>query len=122
MSKLVSRLEERLDVKLLHRTTRRLALTPEGETFHLRTRDILAALEDAEAEVSQAGRVPRARLRINCVSGFAFHELGNALPTFVARYPEVRIEMAVTDRVVDLLTENAVVGIRSGVVTESTVR
>lgn len=114
LSKLVTRLEKRLDVRLLHRSTRRLALTPEGETFYVRARDILAALKDAEAEVSGAGRVPRGRLRINCVTGFAFHELANALPAFAARYPEVRIEMAVTDRVVDLLAENADVAIRSG--------
>jgi DNA-binding MarR family transcriptional regulator len=66
VSKLISRLEDRLGVRLLHRTTRRLALTPEGETFYLRSRDILGAIEDAETEVSSAGRTPRGRLRINC--------------------------------------------------------
>ncbi|MER1966327.1 LysR family transcriptional regulator [Castellaniella sp. GW247-6E4] len=116
VSKLVSRLEDRLEVRLLHRTTRRLSLTPEGDIFHLRARDILAAIEDAEAEVSQAGRMPRGRLRINCVTGFAFHELANALPVFSARYPDMHIELAVTDRVVDLLAENADIGIRSGAI------
>jgi DNA-binding transcriptional LysR family regulator len=118
VSKLISRLEDRLDVRLLHRTTRRLSLTSEGEVFHLRARDILASIEDAEAEVSQAGRTPRGRLRINCVTGFAFHELATALPAFSARHPDIRIELAVTDRVVDLLAENADIGIRSGTVTD----
>jgi DNA-binding transcriptional LysR family regulator len=114
VSKLITRLEDRLGVRLLHRTTRRLALTPEGETFHLRARDILAAIEDAEAEVSRSGQRPRGRLRVNCVPAFALHQLVPALPDFVARYPDIELELATTDRVVDLLEENADVGIRTG--------
>lgn len=114
VSKLITRLENRLGVRLLNRTTRRLSLTTEGETFYLRVRDILAAIEDAEAEVSLAGQNPRGRLRINCMTGFAFHELARVLPRFIERYPEVSIELAATDRVVDLLAENADVGLRSG--------
>jgi len=118
VSKLVTRLEDRLGVRLLHRTTRRLALTPEGETYHLRARDILAAIDDAEAEVSRAGRRPRGRLRVNCVPAFAFHRLAPALTDFRARYPEIELDLAIADRVVDLLAENADVGIRTGTVEE----
>jgi DNA-binding transcriptional LysR family regulator len=118
VSKLVTRLEDRLGVRLLHRTTRRVALTPEGETYHARASDILAAIDDAEAEVSQAGRQPRGRLRVNCVPAFAFHQLMPALPDFVARYPAVQLDLAITDRVVDLLAENADVGIRTGSITD----
>jgi DNA-binding transcriptional LysR family regulator len=114
VSKLVTRLEDRLGVRLLHRTTRRVALTSEGETYYLRARDILAAIDDADAEVSQAGRQPHGRLRVNCVPAFAFHQLMPALPEFVARYPAVQLDFAITDRVVDLLEENADVGIRTG--------
>jgi DNA-binding transcriptional LysR family regulator len=114
VSKLITRLEDRLGVRLLHRTTRRLALTPEGETYYLRARDILTAIDDAEAEVSRAGQRPRGRLRVNCVAAFAFHQLAPSLIDFHARYPEIELELAVTDRVVDLLVENADVGIRSG--------
>lgn len=116
VSKLVTRLEDRLGVRLLHRTTRRLSLTPEGETYHLRAREILAAIDDAEAEVSRAGRRPRGRLRVTCFSAFALHHLMPALPDFLASFPEVDLEFAVNDRVVDLLAENADVGIRSGAV------
>jgi DNA-binding transcriptional LysR family regulator len=91
-----------------------VALTTEGETYYLRARDILAAIDDADAEVSRAGQRPRGRLRISCVSAFALHQLMPALPDFVARYPEVALEIAVTDRVIDLLTENVDIGIRSG--------
>lgn len=114
VSKLITRLEDRLGVRLLHRTTRRLALTPEGEIYHLRARDILAAIDDAEAEVSRAGQRPRGRLRVSCVAAFAFHQLTPALPHFFARFPDIELELGVTDRVVDLLAQNADVGIRSG--------
>ena len=116
VSKLVTRLEDRLGVRLLHRTTRRIALTSEGETYHLRARDILAAIDDAEAEVSRAGQRPRGRLRVNCVPAFALHQLMPALPDFAAQYPEVQLDFAITDRVVDLLAENADVGVRTGLV------
>jgi DNA-binding transcriptional LysR family regulator len=114
VSKLITRLEDRLGVGLLHRTTRRVTLTPEGETYFVRARDILAAIDDAEAEVSTAGQHPRGRLRVNCVSAFANHQLMPALPSFLACYPEIELQIAVTDRVVDLLAEDADLGIRSG--------
>lgn len=114
VGKLVTRLEDRLGVRLLHRTTRRVALTAEGETYHLRARDILAAIEDADAEVSQAGQRPHGKLRVNCVPAFAFNQLMPVLPLFVSRYPDIQFDLAITDRVVDLLEENADVGIRTG--------
>jgi DNA-binding transcriptional LysR family regulator len=114
VSKLVTRLEDRLGVRLLHRTTRRLSLTPEGETYHLRARDILAAIDDAEAEVSRAGQRPRGRLRVNCPPAFALNQLAPTLSKFLAQYPEVELELTVTDRLIDLLAENADIAIRSG--------
>ena len=95
VSKLITRLEDRLGVRLLHRTTRRLALTPEGEISHLRTRDVLAAIDDAEAEVSRAGSRPRGKLRVTCVTAFALHQLMPALPEFFAACPDVELELAV---------------------------
>jgi DNA-binding transcriptional LysR family regulator len=118
VSKLVSRLEDRLGVRLLHRTTRRLAMTPEGETYYQRARDILAAIEDAESEVSRAGINPRGRLRVNCGTGVGLYALAPVLPDFLARYPQVDVELAITDRVIDLIAENADVAIRTGPVTD----
>src|SRR5712672_1309304 len=66
VSKLVSRLEDRLGVRLLHRTTRRLGLTAEGEVYLLHARDILLAIDDAEAKVSRTDQRPRGRLRVTC--------------------------------------------------------
>jgi DNA-binding transcriptional LysR family regulator len=114
VSKLVTRLEDRLGVRLLHRTTRRLSLTPEGETYHLRARDIIAAIEDAEAEVSRSGRRPSGRLRVNCVPAFALNQLSPVLSDFLKAYPDIELELTLTDRVVDLLAENADVAIRVG--------
>jgi DNA-binding transcriptional LysR family regulator len=82
VSKLIARLEDRLGMRLIHRTTRRLSLTPEGEKYHLRGRDILAAIEEAEAEVSQAGRRVQGRLRINCLPAFAINQLAPSSPLF----------------------------------------
>jgi DNA-binding transcriptional LysR family regulator len=118
VSKLITRLEDRLGVRLLHRTTRRLSLTPEGETYYLRAREILAAIEDAEAEVSRAGQRPRGRLRVNCVPAFALNQLAAKLSVFLERCPEVELELALTDRIVDLIAENADVGIRVGVIAD----
>jgi DNA-binding transcriptional LysR family regulator len=118
VSKVISRLEDRLGIRLLHRTTRRLALTPEGETYQVRAQDILAAIDDADAEVARLGTTPRGRLRVNTGTAFALHELVAALPDFMARYPEIELDLSVTDRVVDLLAENADVAIRTGQVTD----
>ncbi len=118
VSKLVTRLEDRLGVRLLHRTTRKLSLTPEGETYYLRAREILLAIEDAEAEVSRAGQRPRGRLHVNCVPAFALNQLAAKLSVFLERCPEVEIELALTDRVVDLIAENADLGIRVGVIAD----
>jgi DNA-binding transcriptional LysR family regulator len=80
VSKLVSRLEERLSVRLLHRTTRRLALTSEGEVYFARARHILSDIDEAEAEVARSRGSPRGRLHVNTSIAFAVHQLAPALP------------------------------------------
>jgi DNA-binding transcriptional LysR family regulator len=114
VSKLVSRLEDRLGVRLLERTTRRLALTPEGEAFLARARRIVADIEEAEAEVASVRAAPRGRLHINSGTAFGLHQLAPALADFLARYPEVDIELSITDRLVDLIDEQADIAVRSG--------
>src|SRR5438128_474293 len=75
VSKLVSRLEDRLGVRLLHRTTRRLALTAEGEVYFARAREILADIAEVEAEVAKSRGAPRGRLQINVGNAFGVHQL-----------------------------------------------
>ena len=119
VSKLVGRLEDRLGVRLLHRTTRRLALTAEGDVYFARARQILVDAEELEAEVTRWRGSPRGRLRVNASIAFAVHQLATILPEFLARYPQLEIELSVTDRIIDLVEEHADVTIRNGRVADT---
>ncbi|KAB2849919.1 MAG: LysR family transcriptional regulator [Hyphomicrobiaceae bacterium] len=114
VSKLISRLEDRLGVRLLQRTTRRLDLTPEGEIYFTRVRRILAEIDDTEAEVARVRCAPRGRLRVNSGTAFGLHQLADALPDFLVRYPEISVELSLTDRAVGLVEGHADVLIRHG--------
>ena len=113
VSKLVTRLEERLGVRLL-RTTRRLALTSEGDIYFACARRILADIAEAEIEVTKRRGAPRGHLHVNTSSGFGVHELAPALPDFLMRYPEITLKLSITDRVVDLVADHADMTIRAG--------
>ena len=119
LSKLVGRLEDRLGVRLLHRTTRRLQLTAEGETFFNRARPILTALDEAEAEVAAAGAQPRGLLRINCGSAFGRHQLTPAIPRFLERYPETELDLTIDDLAPVPTDERYDLTIRIGALDES---
>jgi len=119
ISKLVTRMEDRLGVRLLNRTTRRLALTPEGEAFFHRAQRILADIEEAENEVARFRERPSGRLRISVGTAFGGYQFVPALPEFLARYPEIEVELTMTDRIVDLMEEGADVGIRTGELLDS---
>src|SRR5262249_7561838 len=114
LSKLVTRLERRLRVRLLNRTTRRLTTTPEGELFLSRCRPILPEMEHAETQVGRARTRPRGLLRMNVGVGFGTYQLVPALPRFFERYPEVQLDLAVEDRMVDALREGLDIVIRPG--------
>jgi DNA-binding transcriptional LysR family regulator len=120
LSKLVTRIEDRLGVRLLTRTTRKLSLTAEGELFVARSRDILASIEAAEAEVTAASERPRGHLRISVGTAVAKQILGPALPIFLDRYRDITVELHVSDRQVDLVAEQIDVAIRSGALGDST--
>jgi DNA-binding transcriptional LysR family regulator len=120
LSKLVTRIEDRLGVRLLTRTTRKLALTAEGELFVARSRDILASIEAAEAEVTAASERPRGHLRVSVGTAVAKQILGPTLPVFLDRYGNITVELHVSDRQVDLVAEQIDVAIRSGALGDST--
>lgn len=105
LSKLVSRLEDRLGVRLLTRTTRRLALTSEGALYLERAREVLEMIAAADADVSSSRSHPKGLLRINSSTGFARQTLLHAIPAFMARFPEVTVDLSLTDRLVDPVAE-----------------
>lgn len=118
VSKLVARLETRLGVRLINRSTRKLQLTPEGTAYYDRALRILDDLNTAEREAA-AGATPRGRLRVNTSVPFGMHSLLPLLPGFLAQYPGVTVDVSLTDTVVDLLEERADIAIRVGPLRES---
>lgn len=119
LSKLVTRLEDRLGSRLLQRTTRRLRLTAEGEAFFARAQAILAAIDAAETEVAQASSHPRGLLRVHCGSAFGAHQLAPAVPAFQALYPEVELDLTIGDQAPTGKEDSFDVTIRLGPLDES---
>lgn len=112
VSKQVNRLEDRLGVRLLNRTTRRLSLTEEGRAFYERCKAILDDIEEAERLISNAQHTPRGTLRVNAPFALGRRQLVPLLPAFMNRYPQVRIELELNDRTVNILEEEIDVLIR----------
>ncbi|MER8632908.1 LysR family transcriptional regulator [Mesorhizobium opportunistum] len=118
VSKLIARLEARLGARLVSRSTRKLQLTPEGSAFYESGLRILADMAAAEREAA-AGAAPRGRLRVNTYVPFGVHRLIPLLPRFLERYPEISVDLVLTDSVIDLMAERADVAIRAGQLGES---
>ena len=118
VSKLVSRLEARLGVRLINRSTRKLQLTPEGTAYYDRAVRILDEIDTAEREAA-IGATPRGKLRVNTSVPFGLHWLLPLVPGFLARYPGVSVDVALTDTVIDLMEERADIAIRVGPLRES---
>jgi DNA-binding transcriptional LysR family regulator len=112
LSRRVADLEAKLGVRLLHRTTRKLSLTQAGEVYH---RHCVAMREQAEAADEAVAHVltePRGTVRVTCPVTLAQSTIGPVLPRFLAAHPQVRIDMQVTNRVIDLLQEGVDVALR----------
>ncbi len=119
VSKHISQLEDRIGARLLHRTTRRLRLTDVGAAFYERCARILAEAEEAELAVSQMSAAPRGTLRISAPVSFGSRFLGVPIAKIATLYPELRIEMVLSDRLVDLVDEGYDVAIRIGRLADS---
>lgn len=115
----LSSLEQSLGVRLLNRTTRRIALTDEGREYFERCRRLLAEIEEAEAALSARQTTPAGRLAVTAPVMFGRLHVGPVLTDFLAAYPEVRAELLLVDRVVDLLEEGLDVAIRIGPLPDS---
>ena len=118
VTQLVQQLEAKLRVKLLNRTTRKLNVTADGAAYYERVVRLLADMDDAETSLSGASALPRGRLRVDVPSPLARMILVPALPAFHARYPDIQLDMGVSDRMVDLIGENVDCVVRGGELTD----
>ncbi|MBU4610799.1 LysR family transcriptional regulator [Achromobacter sp. GG226] len=118
VTQLVQQLEARLRVKLLHRTTRKVNVTADGAAYYEHVVRLLGDLDDAETSLSAAATVPRGRLRVDVPSPLARFILIPALPAFQAAYPDIQLDLGVSDRKVDLIDENVDCVIRGGQITD----
>jgi DNA-binding transcriptional LysR family regulator len=119
VSKQVSRLEQRLGARLLHRTTRRLTLTEAGDALYRRSSGALAELSEAEREVAQLTGAPRGLLRVSAPVYFGSVSLAPHLHDFRARYPDITLDLELDDRLVDLVKERFDVAVRISAMTDS---
>ncbi|MBA1271785.1 LysR family transcriptional regulator [Stutzerimonas azotifigens] len=118
VTQLIQQLEARLRVRLLNRTTRKVNVTADGAAYYERVVRLLADMDDAETSLSSASAAPRGRLRVDVPSPFARMILVPALPAFHARYPDIQLDMGVSDRRVDLIGENVDCVVRGGEITD----
>jgi DNA-binding transcriptional LysR family regulator len=119
VSKRIARLENRLGVRLLNRTTRRLSLTEPGRTFYDGCRRMVSEAEAAEREVLYLSGAPRGTLRVNAPMSFGALHVAPALGEFMRRYPELSVDLVLDDREVDLVEEGFDVGVRIKVLADS---
>lgn len=118
VGKSVARLEEKLGVRLLNRSTRRISLSNEGALFYERCQRILADIEDAEAELSHLAEAPRGKLRVS-LPVIGYRIILPLLAEFTRKYPEIELDLDFNDRLVDVVAEGIDVAVRSGTLTDS---
>jgi DNA-binding transcriptional LysR family regulator len=114
VSRYVGELEERLGLRLLHRTTRKLSPTTEGEIFYARCRELLDNLDEAEAEVTSRTGKATGLLKVNVPVTFGLMHLAPLWPAFLARHPKLAIDITLSDRVADLVEEGFDIAVRIG--------
>ncbi len=120
VSRYVLEMETRLGVRLLHRTTRRLSLTEEGQTFYARAKDLLTDLEDAENEITAQSDNASGILKINAPFTFGILHLAPLWGDFKALYPRIKLDITLADRIVDLVDEGYDMAIRIATLENST--
>jgi DNA-binding transcriptional LysR family regulator len=119
VSRQVGALEESLGARLLNRSTRKLSMTEAGRLYHERVRQILADVEDANRSVSHLEAIPRGLLRINGPVVFGRLHIAPNLPEFMERYPDIDVELTLTDHFVDVIEEGSDVVVRVGGLSDS---
>lgn len=120
VSRALSRLEEKLDVTLMRRTTRRIEITEEGLIFLAQARKILASVEDAEEQMALRRQHPAGRLRVNAAAPFMLHSIVPLVAEFRQLYPDIQLELNSSDQIIDLLEQRTDIAIRIGPLRDST--
>jgi DNA-binding transcriptional LysR family regulator len=120
VSRYLGNLEARLGVRLLHRTTRRLSLTEEGEVFYARCKDLLAEIDEAEAEITSRSGQAVGLVKINAPVTFGILHLADLWGAFKAEHPQVTLDVTLSDRVVDLVDEGYDLAVRIAQLPSST--
>ena len=120
LSKLVKSLETHLEIRLLHRTTRRVVTTPEGAEYYEKALRVLIDIEDIDTSFRVSRATPKGHLRVDIGGSTARDVLIPLLPDFMQRYPDIRIDLGVADRPVDLISGNVDCVIRGGPLNDST--
>lgn len=121
-SKLVSRLEERLGVRLIHRTTRRHSLTPAGERYLADCQEAFGLLKRSEERLHEAAEAVRGELRVTAPTGLGLGAMSRIFNAFAIAHPEVRLSVSYLDRVVDIVGERFDLAVRVGDLADSTLR
>jgi DNA-binding transcriptional LysR family regulator len=122
VSKMITRMEDRLGVPLITRSTRGLTLTMEGQEYYERAQRVVADIEQAEEAVTSGSREPRGLLRVNSNVPFATRILIPSIPIFLAKYSGITLDLTLSDITVDLIGERADVAIRTGNLLDSALR
>lgn len=120
VTRCIQELEKSLGVRLFQRTTRKVALTTEGEQFYARVQDILAGVSAATSMFDRSGATLEGRLRVDIPTAFAQMDLINSLKGFTRRFPGINLVLGVTDRTVDLVGEGVDCALRIGHLPDST--
>lgn len=120
VSRAVSKVEKKLGVTILNRTTRRIELTDEGRQFIGSVRIGLSQLQQAEEEIISRGELPKGRLRVDCASPFMLHQLVPLVQPFRQAYPDIELELTSNEGFVNLLEKKTDLAIRIGALTDST--
>lgn len=119
VSKLIARLEARLGVRLIERSTRRLALTSEGQFYYERSRALLGQLDETEQQIAQGGAEAEGVIRVTSSVTFGVAALEPILPEFLQAYPRIAVDLSLSDDVVDLYLDRTDVAIRVGKLQDS---
>lgn len=119
VSKLIARLEARLGVRLIERSTRRLALTEEGQFYYERSQKLLGQLDETEQQIAHGGAEAEGVVRVTSSVSFGTTALEALLPAFFEAYPKVIVDLSLSDEVVDLYLDRTDVAIRVGKLTDS---